>query len=626
MDLRPGERFERYLIERLLAETRMSRVWIAQDTEQNHAVALKTVRRFAENDDLVEAAQFGAELQQMLSSCDQRVVSVRRFGSVDGHFFIDMEYVDGKDVSEILQEQGRIAPDTAVKIALAVAETLDNLHNFSAAIDGRQLVSAVHGDLKPKNIRITGDVKGEFGVKVLDFGTAKALSQSKPGGTRTAAWSPAYASPELLDSREMNPLSDRWALGVSLYEMVTGRVPFGAGKSIEEMETQIRNRPRMPDPDVPDCPAAMHAILGKLLDPEPERRYQSARELCLDLQNYPNMPAITGYSGETVRSEAPAAVSGAATRRSTAPVLRPAPMRAPVAPRKKPPLSPRAHLTRAALSILIVFLLGWLMIRESRAVRAARQLETDLAAEKIDANTARDRFLELRKKPFVWIPTKGISRHLNAGLVAQGDSIVTRFRTRGIRQADWRQARSYFEQALAANPKDDAVRGRLRICDGHLKRFEAQAEKDPGLIGDSEARFREAAGLLRNSPDPWLGLAMLALYNQKDPEKGEQALQQARSRSYDFTTEGRWVSLLADSYRLRASQLDWEAERVAPTLPAQAIERLERAAGYEEKAIEWYSKIPLHGNSLRDIERCRDSVYRIQSRLESLRAQGAGQL
>lgn len=197
MDLRAGERFERYQIERLLAETRMSRVWVAQDTEENRAVALKTVRRFPENEDLVEAAQFGAELQQMLCGCDERVVHVHRFGNVNGHFYIDMEYVDGKDVSQILLEQGRIAPDTAIKIALAVAETLDNLHNFNAAIDGRQLVSAVHGDLKPKNIRITGDVNGEFAVKVLDFGTAKALSHSKPGGTRTAAWSPAYASPEL---------------------------------------------------------------------------------------------------------------------------------------------------------------------------------------------------------------------------------------------------------------------------------------------------------------------------------------------------------------------------------------------------------------------------------------------
>ncbi len=621
MDLRPGEHFDRYVLERLLAETRMSRVWLAQDTAENRAVALKTIRRFEENEDLVEAAQFGAALQQMLSGCDQRVVNVHRYGSVDSHFFIDMEYVDGKDVSQILAEQGRIAPDKAVRIALAVAETLDNLHSFSDTIDGRPVVSAVHGDLKPKNIRITGDLAGEFAVKVLDFGTAKALSLSKPGGTRTAAWSPAYASPELLERREMNPLSDRWALGVTLYEMVAGRVPFGAGKSVEEMEAQIRNRGRMPDLGVPDCPAALHAIVGKLLDPEPARRYQSARELCLDLRNYPNMPAVAGYQGETVRSADPPS-STAATRRSTA-VPRPAPPRAP-ARLPAPPRSPRWLLTRAALSLAAIALVLWLTARESGAVREARQLESDLAAEKIAVTAAREKFVELSGRPFVLFPRQGIEKLLNAGLVAQGDAIVTRFRTSGVKQADWKQARVFFAQASEISPRDDAIRGRLRLCDGHLKRFQAQTEKDPAALGASEERFREAAGLLRDSPDPWLGLAMLLLYNQKEPEKGEQALQQARSRGYDFASENRWVSLLADCYRLRADQLEWEALRIARTLPGQAIERLDRAAGYDQKAIDWYSKIPLFRNALRDIERCRAALERIQARRERVQPQEAG--
>ncbi len=127
--------------------------------------------------------------------------------------------------------------------------------------------------------------------------------------------------------------------------------------------------------------------------------------------------------------------------------------------------------------------------------------------------------------------------------------------------------------------------------------------------------------MLRDSPDPWLGLAMLALYNQKEPEKGEQALREARSRTYDFTVENRWVSLLADAYRLRADTLAWEAQRIARTLPDQARERLERAMRYDEKAVEWYSKIPLYGNSLRDIERCRDAIERMRERIDKLRAE-----
>jgi serine/threonine protein kinase len=620
MDLRAGERWEQYQLERLLAETHMSRVWLARDSEENRLVALKTIRRFAENEDLVEAARFGAVLQQMLYGCDQRVVEVHRHADTDGHYLIDMEYVEGKDVSQVLAERGRIDPEKAVRIALELAEMLDNLHNFRTTIDGRAVVSAVHGDLKPKNIRIMGDLDGEFKVKVLDFGTAKALSQSKPGGTRTAAWSPAYASPELLDRREMNPLSDRWALGATLYEMVTGRVPFGAGKSIEEMENQIRSRPHMPDLDLPDCPAALHAILSKLLDPEPERRYQSAGELCLDLRNYPAMPSVAGYQGETVRSEGPPIDTGATRRSTVAAPVRSA--QAPTPPRRAAaPASPRTNLIRLAIVIAAICLGLWLIVRETRAVKAARQLESELTMEKISVDDARERFLELRSRRMVWIPTTQIARLLTAGLIAQGDTIATKFRSAGVRQAEWKRARAYFEQARDYNPGDKGVRGRLRLCDAHLERYRAQFEKNPNLLDEAEESFRESAQMLRDSPDPWLGMAMLALYNQKDPEKGEQALREARSRTYDFTVENRWVSLLADAYRLRADTLAWEAQRIARTLPDQARERLQRAMRYDQKAVEWYSKIPLYGSSLRDIERCRYAIERMQQWIDMLRAQ-----
>jgi serine/threonine protein kinase len=614
MELRAGAQFERYLIDAPLAETRMSRVWLARDPEDNRRVALKTIRRLGDNDDLVEAARVGAVLQQMLSSCDQRVVKVQRYGEADGFFFIDMEYIDGQDVSQLVLEQGRIRPDQAVRIALEVAEMLDNLHNFSATIDGREAVSAVHGDLKPKNIRING----ELAVKVLDFGTAKALSQSKPGGTRTPAWSPAYASPELLDRREMNPLSDRWALGATLYEMVTGRVPFGAGRSVEEMENLIRRRPRMPDLGVPDCPAALHAILYKLLHPEPELRYQSARELCQDLRNYPEMPTVAGYQGETVRSDLrpPPAAGTATTRRSALPPPSPAPAAARVPP------SPRDLLRRVAVVLLAVLLAGWLMVREQRALTEARRLQDDLAREKVTAAAARERFSELRGTRFVWFPSREIVRLMNAGLIAEGDAIVTRFRAAPLKVADWQRARSYFDQARENDPRREEVVGRIRICDGHIKRLRGQAEKVEALLDEAGLRLQEAAKLLPSSPDPWLGLAMLAIYNRRDPAKGEQALFEAGRRNYDFTVESRWVSVLADAYRLRADALEWEAQRIAKTLPDQAVQRLERAIAYHQKAIDWYTRIPLYGKSLSNIERSRETVGRIETRLERLRANG----
>jgi hypothetical protein len=406
--------------------------------------------------------------------------------------------------------------------------------------------------------------------------------------------------------------------------MVTGRVPFGSGSSVEELENQIRRRSRMPDLNVPDCPAALHAILYKLLEPQPEHRYQTARELCLDLRNYPNMPQAPGYQGETVRSEAPRTASSAETRRSTGPVAK----ARPTPPPRRPPVakSPRELALRATFWVALTLLLGSMCIRQIRTSSAAHQLESELASGRLPVSEARDRFQELRDRRLVWVPTGGIKRLLNAGLIEQGDAVVTRFRTAGVRQADWKQARTYFEEALENDPDNNAIRGRLRVCDGHLKRFQAQTEKDATALDASADSFRDAARLLHASPDPWLGLAMIELYSRKDPEEGEKALDEARRRSFDFTANERWVSLLADAYRLRANTLGWEAQRIAHTLPDQARQRLDRASAFYQKAIDWYTKIPLFGHTLRDIERCRQAATETNQQIEALRSQPTGQL
>ncbi len=616
MNLGPGVTFERYTVEALLAETRMSRVWLAIDTETGQKVALKTIRRFAENEDIVEAARFGAVMQRMLSERDHRVVSVNRHGNAEGHLFIDMEFIEGRDVSEILAERGRIAPGFAVRIALEVAELLNNLSNFNATIDDKQLGAAVHGDLKPKNVRIAGALEGLFEVKVLDFGTAKALSFSKPGGTRAPAWSPPYASPELLDRQEMNPLSDRWALGAMLYEMATGRVPFGAGKSIEEMENQIRLRPAVPDLGIEDCPPALHAIIQKLLDPEPGRRYQSASELVLDLKNFPEMPKVAGYRGETVRSSAVPSSATAETRRSAVPVSA-----KPVAQKKAAsPKTPRELLARLIVVLVVAGLVLWWAVRERHALAAAQALETELAAEKVSAEDARARLDELNHLHFVWFRSGKILDYMNRGYIAEGDAILVRFRTGTVRAAEWQTARQLYGRAWENDLRSDAIKGRLRLTEAHLKRIEAHREKNGDAIAAAEVLFEEAEKLLPRSPDPWLGVAIVELYNHKDPERAEDALGKARERGFDFTGENRWVSMLAECYRQRADILATEALKISATLPDQARERLERAIDFNQKAIDWFAKIPLYGSSLANIQQCRSRIDLLKERLEQMKS------
>ena len=208
----------KYEILRKLGRGGMADVYLAQDTENGHTVALKLIEHSADADTVasIEAERRGAELQAHLAAIDPRVVRVYESGDADGFFFVAMEYIDGQDLAELMR-RGPLAPDFAAEVAIAVAQTLENAHNLQVAIDGKDFHGVVHGDIKPKNIRI--DARGE--VRVLDFGIAKALSLSRRL-TRNEFGSVPYASPERLDFGEVNVGSDLWSLAVMLYEMVDG--------------------------------------------------------------------------------------------------------------------------------------------------------------------------------------------------------------------------------------------------------------------------------------------------------------------------------------------------------------------------------------------------------------------
>src|SRR5262249_55365823 len=149
-----------------------------------------------------------------LADIDPSVVRVYDANDADGYFYVAMEYIDGQDLAELMR-RGPLATGFAVDVADAVARTLQHAHGLQVTIDGKDFHGVVHGDIKPKNIRI--DKRGE--VRVLDFGIAKALSLSRKL-TRNEYGSVPYASPERLDSGDVNFGSDLWSLGVMLHEML----------------------------------------------------------------------------------------------------------------------------------------------------------------------------------------------------------------------------------------------------------------------------------------------------------------------------------------------------------------------------------------------------------------------
>ena len=265
-----GRKLGKYEIRQKLGRGGMADVYLAQDTELGHTVALKLIEHSADADtrDSIEAERRGAELQAHLAAIDPRVVRIYDSGDLDGFFFVAMEYIDGQDLAELMR-RGPLDVEFAADVAIAVAETLEHAHTLQVALDGKDFHGIVHGDIKPKNIRI--DSHGE--VRVLDFGIAKALSLSRRL-TRNEFGSVPYASPERLDLGEVNALSDLWSLAVMLYEMVTGLQPYHAD-STERLERMIRSR--IPPPPAPDpCPEPLRRILMKAMAPAPETRYQSA--------------------------------------------------------------------------------------------------------------------------------------------------------------------------------------------------------------------------------------------------------------------------------------------------------------------------------------------------------------
>ena len=253
-----------YEIVREIGRGGMAIVFLARDTRTSQEVALKVVPHGTDREarEILEAEQWGAELQKQFSEISRHVPAVHEHRlDESGYFFVSMEYLDGENLSEVIT-RGALQPDQAVNIATELCLFLECAHRFEATISDRKLRSLVHGDLKPRNVRITS--AGQ--VKVLDFGIAKALSLSRKV-TRNDFGTMPYLSPERLDTGEVNELADLWAVGVMLYEMVRGTAPFCA-EDTRRLEQLILSR-RPPPPLGEACPARLQAIVAKLLVPLP---------------------------------------------------------------------------------------------------------------------------------------------------------------------------------------------------------------------------------------------------------------------------------------------------------------------------------------------------------------------
>ncbi len=632
----------KYEIRRKLGRGGMADVYLAQDTALGHTVALKLIEHSPDPDtrDAIDAERRGAELQAHLQAIDPRVVRIYDCSDVDGFFYVAMEYIDGQDLSDLMR-RGPLGLEFAVDVALAVAETLDHAHHLQVLVGGKDCHGMVHGDIKPKNIRI--DAHGE--VRVLDFGIAKALSLSRKL-TRNEFGSVPYASPERLDAGEVNFLSDLWSLAVMLYEMVTGMQPYTA-ETTEQLERKIQSG--VPAPPAPDpCPEALRRILAKALEPEPELRYQSAADLTSDLRAFRQGAPVRAVAedldstrrtsrrnDDETRRTHPLAAAPAAEQdtRRTGPV--PAPQPSVPQPSARPPQpapQPPKRFGRparrrvpkwaqGAAALMGGFLLfaggsGFLVYHRGQDLKRAIDTEQLNTPDAIW-----NQWVQVSEgHASSWL-LSGVRQDVKQHLVEAADRVISRYRSddsaHPVKEPDWQAARDQMQHALSLDP-DDKVRARLRLCEGHLARINGMAHRDPAMLNDAIGDFNEAARLMPASPDPWLGMARTYVYALKDIDKAYEALEEAQKRG--FAWGSREKDQLADGYSTRADRTYWDSRNVYG-MP-QERDQILRAQDDYRRALDLYLSIVPWGNSRDQVKNVENSLRSVETRLKEIDESG----
>jgi hypothetical protein len=292
---------DRYVLLDLLGEGGMGRVYLATDRLLDRELALKVLReQYAEDEGFV--GRFEREAKAAASLNYPHIVSVYDLGTTgEGTYYIAMEHVPGGTLKDRILEEGPAEAAEAVRLATQIADALGVAHARGI----------VHRDVKPQNVLLTA----EGDAKVADFGIARAASETSVSSGGLVLGTAKYMSPEQATGDPVGPASDLYSLGVVLYEMLTGEVPFEADSEVGVAMKHVNEPPRPPREKNSAVPEGLDAVVMRLLQKKPEERHPGAAELVADLQRV----------GEGL-SPVFAAASGAETTQALAGPLAPAPV------------------------------------------------------------------------------------------------------------------------------------------------------------------------------------------------------------------------------------------------------------------------------------------------------------
>jgi beta-lactam-binding protein with PASTA domain/predicted Ser/Thr protein kinase len=264
----------RYELHRRLGRGGMAEVFLARDQLLDRPVAVKVLfPEFATDPAFVE--RFRREATAAANLNHPNIVGVFDWGQADGTYFIVMEYVDGRTLSEILRAEGPLHPDRAADVGADVAAALGFAHRNGV----------VHRDVKPGNVLVTASGQ----VKVADFGIARAITADTDDNLTqvgTVMGTATYFSPEQARGDAVDPRSDIYSLGCVLYELVVGRPPFAGDSPVAIAYKHVQESPVPPRQINTELPTAIEAIILKCLAKNPVNRYPTAEDLRADLRRF----------------------------------------------------------------------------------------------------------------------------------------------------------------------------------------------------------------------------------------------------------------------------------------------------------------------------------------------------
>lgn len=279
MDKYVGKRLDgRYEIEEIIGVGGMAVVYKAHDNLDNCTVAVKILKEeFISNEEFLRRFKNESKAIAMLSH--PNIVKVKDVSFGDLIQYIVMEYIEGITLKEYIEREGSLRWKDAVHFTMQILKGLQHAHDKGI----------VHRDVKPQNIMVLADGT----IKVTDFGIARFARSDQRTITDKAIGSVHYISPEQARGEKTDEKADVYSVGVMLYEMLTGRLPFQAESAVSVAIMQLQRDPQLPTEINPSIPTGLEQITMHAMQKTPERRYQSAGEMLCDLAQFRKDPSLT---------------------------------------------------------------------------------------------------------------------------------------------------------------------------------------------------------------------------------------------------------------------------------------------------------------------------------------------